>query len=401
VNRADPPLPSTAARAALARLCMAAVLAYCSYSICRVPLLPLFARELGAGPSLIGFVMGASTLTGVVLKLPAGALSDLFGRRRLLVAGALVFATMPFTYLAVSTLAWLVVLRFLHGSATAIFGPVASASLSDIAPAGRRGAWLSTYSTAQGTGQALGPILAGYLIAAGRYDLAFVISGLIGLSVPLIVGTWREAPAPSSPTPPSWQAFTRGVGEVASDRLVLITSAAHAAQFALNGTLNAFLPLYGREVLGLSGSELGWLFGMQTITTLTVRPGIGVLSDRVGRRAVIVSGLTICSLAVVSLSLAANLTAVVAIIAIYAAGVAITTAATTAYITDLTRRARYGAAHGVFGTIYDVGDALGPICAGVLVAALGYARMFQVMAAVSLTMAIVFAATTARHPSRS
>jgi MFS family permease len=40
-------------------------------------------RELGAGPALIGFVMGASTLTGVFLKLPAGALSDVFGRRRL------------------------------------------------------------------------------------------------------------------------------------------------------------------------------------------------------------------------------------------------------------------------------------------------------------------------------
>src|SRR5512134_1291129 len=176
----------------MVRLCAAGLVAYCSYSICRAPLLPLFARELGAGPSLIGFVMGASTLTGVFVKLPAGALSDLFGRRRLLVAGALVFATLPFTYLAVSTLAWLVVLRFLHGSATAIFGPVASASLSDIAPADRRGTWLSTYSTAQGTGQALGPVLAGYFIAAGRFDLAFAMSGLIGLGAPLIVSTWRE-----------------------------------------------------------------------------------------------------------------------------------------------------------------------------------------------------------------
>ena len=241
----------------LVRLCAAGFVAYCSYSICRAPLLPLFARELGAGPSLIGFVMGASTLTGVFLKLPAGALSDLFGRRRLLVAGALVFATLPFTYLAVSTLAWLVVLRFLHGSATAIFGPVASASLSDIAPAARR--WLA-YSTAQGAGQAIGPILAGYAIAAGRFDLAFAVSGLIGLGAPLIVGTWRGVPAGTS-TRPSWQAFKQGVSEVVSDRLVLITSAAHAAQFVLNGMLNAFLPLYGREVLNLSGSELGWLFG--------------------------------------------------------------------------------------------------------------------------------------------
>src|SRR5918999_6396881 len=101
-----------AARLALIRLCIAGFAAYCSYAICRTPLLPLFARDLGAGPSLVGFVMGASTLTGIVLKLPAGAWSDLFGRRRLLITGALIFATLPFTYLAVSTLAWLVVLRF-------------------------------------------------------------------------------------------------------------------------------------------------------------------------------------------------------------------------------------------------------------------------------------------------
>jgi MFS family permease len=344
--------------------------------------------------------MGASTLTGVVLKLPAGALSDSFGRRPLLVAGALVFATLPFTYLAVSTLAWLVVLRFLHGSATAIFGPVASASLSDIAPASRRGVWLSTYSTAQGTGQAIGPIIAGYAIAAGRFDLAFAVSGLIGLAAPLIVGTWR-GPSAESSTRPSWQAFKRGVAEVVGNRLVLITSAAHAAQFVLNGMLNAFLPLYGREVLGLSGSELGWLFGIQTVTTLTVRPGIGVLSDRIGREAVIVTGLTICSVAVFALSLATGLRAVVAVVLTYAAGVAMTTAATTAYITDITRRARYGAAHGVFGTIYDIGDALGPIAAGVLVAALGYSHMFRVMAAVAMTMAIVFAIAAGSPPSRA
>ena len=394
------PSPS-AARGALVRLCAAGFVAYCSYSICRAPLLPLFARELGAGPSLIGFVMGASTLTGVFLKLPAGALSDLFGRRRLLIAGALVFATLPFTYLAISTLAWLVALRFVHGGATAIFGPVASATLSDIAPAERRGGWLSAYSTAQGTGQAIGPILAGYAIAAGRFDLAFAASGLIGLGAPLIVTTWPASPKREASPRPSWQAFKQGVSEVVSDRLVLITSAAHAAQFVLNGMLNAFLPLYGREVLHLSGSELGWLFGLQTVTTLMVRPVIGVLSDRVGRRTVIVTGLTICSLAVFSLSGATTLTTVVAVVLTYGAGVAITTAATSAYITDITRRARYGAAHGVFGTIYDIGDALGPIAAGALVAGVGYSRMFQVMAAVAVTMAVVFAVATSRHPSRA
>jgi MFS family permease len=293
----------------------------------------------------------------------------------------------------VTTVTLLVILRFLHGSATAVFGPVASASLSDVAPAGRRGAWLSTYSTAQGTGQAVGPILAGYLISAGRFDLAFAIAGLIGLGVPLVVARWPGARDPAA-SRPSWREFRRGVVEVGRDRLVLVASAAQAAQFVLNGTLNAFLPLYGREVLNLSGAALGWLFGLQTVTTLVVRPAIGLLSDRVGRRAVIVTGLTICGLAVFSLSLAVSLPAVIAVVVVYAAGVAVTTAATSAFITDVTRRARYGAAHGVFGTIYDIGDALGPMTAGALVAGVGYARMFQLMSAVALAMALVFAVAT-------
>ena len=387
-----------AAREALVRLCAAGFVAYCSYAICRTPLLPLFARDLGAGPTLVGFVMGASTLTGIFVKLPAGALSDLLGRRRLLLAGALVFASMPFTYLGVTTLSLLVLVRFLHGSATAIFGPVASASLSDVAPPAKRGAWLSIYSTAQGTGQALGPVLAGSLIAVGRLDLAFVMAGAIGLGIPLIIANWHGVPS-STPTRLSWHEFTRGVVEVGRDRLILVTSGAQAAQFMLNGMLNAFLPLYGRDVLNLTALQLGWLFGFQTLATLAVRPGIGFLSDRVGRRWVIVTGLTTCSAAVFSLSLAGTVSAVVAAIITYAAGVAMTTAATSAYITDVTRRARYGAAHGVFGTIYDVGDALGPISAGFLVAAFGYARMFQLMAAVALTMAMAFAVTARSRSS--
>jgi hypothetical protein len=46
---------------------------------------------------------------------------------------------------------------------------------------------------------------------------------------------------------------------------VLLSSVAHAAQFVLNGMLAAFLPLYGREVLNLSGAELGWRSGCKPL----------------------------------------------------------------------------------------------------------------------------------------
>ena len=380
----------TTASSGLARLCTAGFIAYCSYAICRAPLLPLFARDLGAGPALVGVVVGASTLTGIVLKMPAGALSDIVGRRPLLLAGALVFAFMPFTYLGAASLAALIVLRLVHGGATAIFGPVASATVSDLAPAAARATWLSTYATAQGAGQAVGPVLAGYLIAAGRFDLAFVAAGVVGLTAPLILIAWSPA-FPARKTAAPWPALTAGILEVVRDRLILVTSAAHAAQFVLNGALSAFLPLYGRDAAGLTTPELGWLFAGQTVTTLAVRPLIGAISDRVGRRGVIVAGLTICSLAVGALPSTASRWLLAAVVVTYAAGVATTTAATSALITDVSRRARYGTAHGVFGTIYDIGDATGPIGAGVLVAAVGYAPTFRILAVVGLTMAVVFA----------
>src|SRR5688572_8460394 len=244
-------------RVRLLQLCAAGALAYCSYAMCRSPLLPLFARELGAGAPLIGLVVGASTLTGIVVKLPAGAWSDILGRRALLVAGAVVFAVMPFTYLAVSGLGLLIALRVVHGSATAIFGPVASASLSDLAPAHRRATWLSTYSTIQGAGQAVGPVLAGYLIAIRRFDLAFLLAGTIALWVPLIVWRWpatstrleSEARSPVSQ-------FARGIREVVGERRVLMASIAQAAQFLLNGSLTAFLPLFASEVIGMSAANV-------------------------------------------------------------------------------------------------------------------------------------------------
>ena len=250
------------ATTAFHRLCVMGFLAHSSYAICRTPLLPLLARELGAAPPMVGFVVGASTLTGVLVKLPAGAWSDLLGRRPLLILGAVVFATMPFTHLGVGSLAALVAVRFVHGAATAIFGPVASASLSDLAPARRRATWLSTYAAVQGAGQALGPVIAGYLIARGRYDLAFVIAGCVALATPFLA---------AGPNLVSQSVLSACESRAASSRSAVshrfwITSLAQAAQFVCTvRSTPSFRCL--RDAIGLTASQLGWLFAFQTATT--------------------------------------------------------------------------------------------------------------------------------------
>lgn len=245
------------------------------------------------------------------------------------------------------------------------------------------------YAAAQGAGQALGPVLAAALIVGTDFSQAFVVSALLGtLAVTLLIEWPRSARRPTGHA--LWPQLRQGIRAVAADVPVLITSLAQAGQFFVNGTLSAFLPLYAHESLGLSTANIGWLFGMQTAATLLARPVFGALSDRIGRRPLIVAGLTLCAVCMAAIAHAHDFSVLLALTMVYGAGLALTTSATSAYVTDLTRRTQSGAAHGLFGTIYDIGDALGPICAGLLVASAGYAIAFQLTGAVALTVAVLF-----------
>jgi MFS family permease len=270
----------------------------------------------------------------------------------MILAGALLFALLPFNYLMASTLTWLIVARFFHGAATAIMGPVAAAALSDVAPADRRGQWLAVYAGVQGAGQALGPVLGGVLIAATGFDAVFMTSGMLGLAA--------------------------------------LGSVAQASMFVLSGALNAFLPLFALDALGLSAREIGVVLGIQTVATVAARPLVGRWSDSTGRRGLVVGGLFLCSASVALVSMAAGFASLLMAIVCYGLGVAITSSAASAYITDVSPRARYGAAHGVFGTIYDVGDAAGPLVTGLLVSQVGYSRTFQLLALVGALTAAWF-----------
>jgi MFS family permease len=113
-----------------------------------------FAPGLSNGVSpvlLIGVIVAASTITGVFFKLPSGALSDVLGRKRVMVLGALFFAAPPFLYPFLREPWSLLGLRFVHGFATAIFSPVASAYAASLAETGR-GARLGWFSSANDFG---------------------------------------------------------------------------------------------------------------------------------------------------------------------------------------------------------------------------------------------------------
>ncbi|MGH2620335.1 MAG: MFS transporter, partial [Anaerolineales bacterium] len=257
-------------------LCGIGVLCLLSYNLVRMPALALFAESLGAGPETIGLVVSVSTLTGVLLKLPAGTLSDIYGRRQLMGVGILAFSLPPFAYPFVSDLEVLTGLRAVHGLATAIFGPTALAAVAEMYPE-RRGAALGWYTASTQAGALLGPVLGGWLVFTAGFPSTFVSAGVFGcLGLALFFTLQFQTSPRRSLDRHLWPALAvmwAGFLSVARNGRVLITSATDGAKMIANGALMAFLPLYGVSV-GLNPGEVGLLFGMQGITSFLSKPAM-------------------------------------------------------------------------------------------------------------------------------
>jgi len=98
------------------------------------PVLKPFASSLDTPDDLLGVVASASTIPGILVSLPPRRSPDVFGRRKVLLFAAFVFASAPFLYLGVDSWWTLALVRFYHGFATAVFVPVAEASIAELFP---------------------------------------------------------------------------------------------------------------------------------------------------------------------------------------------------------------------------------------------------------------------------
>lgn len=375
-----------------ALLCTIGVLCFISYNMVRMPVLALFAESLGASPERIGVIVSVSTLTGVVLKLPSGALSDIYGRRILLRIGVIAFGVPPFFYPFISDLNVLTLLRLFHGLATAIFAPSALATVAELYRE-RRGAALGTYTACTQSGALLGPFIGGYLAFAYGYSSAFLTAGLFGCAAIVLFYSLHLSPPPprlhDKGQASVWSEMWRGFSIVARNRKVLVTSSTDAAKMIANGALMAFLPLYGISV-GLNAGEVGLLFTIQSLTSFVSKPIMGRVSDRMGRQPLIMLGLLICAVTFVSIPHVSELALLLALSAGFGFGEAVVSSSSSAFVADSSEFKTLGAGMGMQGTIGDIGHASGPLLAGVLIANMSYAGAFGIIAGLQVAAAGFF-----------
>lgn len=378
-----------------ALLCGVGLFAFISYNLVRMPVLSLYAQSLGAGPEAIGFIVSASTLTGVFLKWPAGALSDIHDRRWLLLAGLLAFAIPPFFYQFVSDVTWLVALRFAHGMATAVFAPVALAVVADLCREAR-GAAYGSYTAATQAGAMLGPVLGGWLVVSAGFPAAFAVAGILGAIAFLFFLLMRlppQIPHAASGAGPgaALREMARGARTVVGNVRVVVTSVTDGARQVANGALMAFLPIYVVGI-GMDAAQAGLLFGVQSVTSFFSRPTMGRASDRIGRRPLILLGLVVCAASLAVIPFTRPFGGLMLLSALFGFGEAIVNASAAALVADLSELKTLGSAMGMQGTIMDIGHASGPIVAGVLIGALGFQTAFSIIAGLVLLAAGAFGA---------
>lgn len=361
----------------IAGLCAVGFLARASYSLARTPVLPLFAASFGVGPEGIGFAVAISTVTGIFFKMPTGVLSDVIGRTRTLLLGLTVFAAVPLAYLWVSSFEWLVIVRFLHGFATAIYGPVVMAVVASVA-GGRRAELLSWFSSVTILGNLVGAPLGGLLLSLlggdsgprlEHFHIVYGIveaSGMASLLLALMILPRAHEPtsADGKTVAAVLKQFRTAIQEILLDRRVLLTSNMEGVQNLTVGALEAFLPVYAVTVCGLSAFHAGTLWGVQILAVIGVKPLMGKISDRQGRTPLVFWGMFVCAIPFGIIPWTEHYWTLLLLAACFGLGEAMVTSSAAALVADFCKEAHLGSAMGAFGTLFDVGHAAGPLLAG-------------------------------------
>jgi EmrB/QacA subfamily drug resistance transporter len=296
--------------------------------------------DLQASVEQLSWTVNAYVLSVGVLMLTGAVLGDRLGRRRMFVAGLLVFSAASAGAALAPSAGWLIAARVIQGAGAALIMPLSLALLSAAFPPNRRGAAIGAWSAIIGTAVAIGPLVGGAIVEGFSWQWIFWVNVPIGLlaailsmrTLPESFGASRPLDLPGLALASGgllglvW-ALVRGNEAGWSDPETLVPGllgvlllagfarrqrrtdhpmlppalvarprfvAANAAAFLMSAGLwcAAFLvPQYLQTALGHSVLEAGLLMLPWTAVTIVVTPLAGLLADRLGNRPLIASGL--------------------------------------------------------------------------------------------------------------
>jgi MFS family permease len=362
-------------------LCLLGFFAIFSTTIAKNPVLPLFVQALGGSDSVLGLIAAISPLAGILFSFPVGVLSDHLGRRRLLIASGLVFVLAPLLYLFIIDPLWLIPVRFFHGTATAILGPVVSSIIAGRFPA-TKGEMLGTYSSATLAGRSLAPFVGGIIITFFAfspglfpYRMVYGAAFLAAIPVFILMLRYREDQA-GSLNVPGIPVFKESLLIFIKNRRLRATALADMATYFAFGAFETFLPVY-LVALHFEAYQIGVIFAIQVLIIALTKPFFGRIADRIDKRVQIIAGLLVTGGSVAAIPFIATYPVFLVVSAVFGLGISLSTVATSVYVADVAKKEEIGASMGALSSIMDIGHSSGPLVTGIIITLAGYSSGFS------------------------
>ena len=263
-----------------------------------VPLLPIYARNLGASGLYVGLIFGAFSISRTFFLPYFGRLSDLKGRKPVIVPGFLAYALISVAFIFSDDINTLIVIRFFHGIASAMLMPVIQAYIGDITPSGREGTTMGLFNMSLFLGLSLGPLIGGVIKDSFSLQASFICMGslaLIGffLSLALLPPSSSERGIRNRDASFSWKTLLY-------DRHLVGLFLFRFAYVVCVGIMWGFIPLFADTEFAASSSLIGVLIMLGIFISGLIHVPMGYVADKISKKLMVVVGGLIVSYAILS-----------------------------------------------------------------------------------------------------
>lgn len=340
-------------------------------------LLPVFLTTvLGASIATIGLIEGIAEATAAITRVFSGALSDYFGKRKVLVVTgyALAAITKPVFPLA-ATVGWVLGARAIDRVGKGIRGAPRDALIADIVPASTRGAAYGLRQSFDSIGAFLGPLIAVVFMIAFANDVRAVLWLAVppALAAVLVLVFGVREPAPAGATASRERRPALRDARRLPLRYWRVVSL--GAVFTLARFSEAFLVLRAADV-GLPITYVPVIMIIMNLVYAMLAYPAGLAADRLSGRTLLVFGLGVLIAADVALALAGSAAVALLGAALWGLHMASTQGLLTKLVADTATPALRGAAFGVFNLVSGLALLLASLLAGVLWTEIGAAATF-------------------------